>query len=184
MRTWVFLIFTIGTPLLYGSETAGSLSPTVLFVASLVNLAILLFVLVKFGRPMVASFFAEREARIRNAFETYRREYERMEAELAQLREAIANLPAEKERTLATYRRRAEEIYAARMAEARAQAAYLRRTAEMLMQEEREQRRQQLIAALAERLVEDLSARARLFTPSDHRAIVESCRSLFERNLS
>ena len=162
------------TATLAAGEGASRLSPTALFVVSLVNFGLFLFVLVKLGGPAVVSFFADRERAIRETFESYRAEYERTEERIAALRRAIEDLPAEKERILASYRRRAEEQYAALVDEAQRHGEFLRRDAERVSRDEALDRRAEIIAAFADRLTADLAERARSLDPSQRRALARS----------
>ncbi len=181
MRIPAFFVPVIGTAALFGAGGSGQLSSGTLFAASVVNFALFLFLLVRFGKAPIASFFAAREADIRAAFETYRADYEKTEAEIARLRKAIADIAAEKERTLADYRRRAEELYATRLDEARAQAAYFREISETLLRAEARERSLAAISAFADQLSRDLAERSRSFDTQRHRAMVRSCAALFER---
>ncbi len=119
MRTIFLLAVFCAGPL--GASAAGEpgLSPQALFLTACINVAILVFLIVKLGGASIRALFTDREEQIRTAFESYRAAYEQAEAEIARLRAVIAALPAEKERVLADYRRRAEELYETRMAAAR-----------------------------------------------------------------
>ncbi len=180
VRVLSFLSLVAATATLFGAGGDGHLPPGALFAASLVNFALFLFVLIRFGRTPASSFFAARETEIRAAFETYRAEYERTEAEIARLRAAITDLPAEKERTLADYRRRAGELHAARMHDARAHAAYIRETSEAFLRSAARERRLSAIAAFADRLTRDLAERARSLDAAHHAALVQSCGALLD----
>ncbi len=183
MRTPVltFLFLVVAATSLFGAGGGGHLPPGTLFIASLVNFVLFLFVLVRFGKTPVSSFFAARESEIRSAFEAYRAEYEHTEAEIVRLRKAIADLPAEKERTLADYRRRAEEIYIARMNDARAQAAYIRETSEAFLSSAARERYLAVISMFADRLIHDLAERARSLDAAHHAALVRDCNDLWNK---
>jgi F-type H+-transporting ATPase subunit b len=128
----------------------------------LVNLALLLGVLVYFGREPIRSFFAERRRRVREELEGSARLLADAEARLAEWQGRVGRLDAEVAEIRSASRRLAEAQRERILADARAGAERLRRDAAAAVEQELRRARTalreeaaDLAVAMAERLLRE-----------------------------
>ena len=123
-----------------------------------VNLALLLGVVVYFGRKPVREYLAQRRESVQNNLESSARLLAEAEANLAQWKERADKLEAELAEIRDTSRRLAEDERAEILAQARATAERIRRDADAAVDQELHRARAEL-AAEASELAITLAAR-------------------------
>jgi len=136
-----------------GHAEEGGQSPGMNLFWRLLNIAIFIGLLYKLVGAKAKTFFAGRRDGIRAELEDMEARKTYAERRLAEIRERIANLDAERKAILEESRTQAEQIKAAILAEAHKQAEQVREQALLAAENEGKAAIEQLRAALANEIV-------------------------------
>ena len=131
----------------------GGQSPAMNFAWRLFNIAVFIGILYKLVGAKAKAFFLGRRDGIRTELEALEARKIEAELHLAEIKERIANLDAEREAILAESKAQAEQLKAAILAEAHKQAEQVREQALRVAENEGKAAVEQLRAALAEEIV-------------------------------
>lgn len=136
------------------SEGAAHHPSTGEVVAVVLNFAVLVFLIVKFGGPKIQEYYRSRRASIADAIEESRALRERAEQKLAEYSSRLDAFDAERERLLAEFREVGEREKERIIREAREQADRIREEARAQANLESRQARVELESALVDRAVD------------------------------
>jgi len=145
-------LLTAAVALASDGHGEGGQSPTMNFVWRLLNIALFIGILYKLVGKKARDFFVGRRDGIRADLENLEARRAEAERRLAEIKQRIAGLDAEREAILKESKAQAEQIKAAILAEARAQAEQVRAQALRAAENEGKAAMEQLRAALADEI--------------------------------
>jgi len=149
----VLALLTAAVALASDGHGEGDQSPAMNFAWRLLNIVVFVGILYKLVGAKAKAFFSGRRDGIRTELETLETRKIEAELHLAEIKERIANLDAERQAILAESKAQAEQLKAAILAEAHKQAEQVREQALRAAENEGKAAVEQLRAALAEEIV-------------------------------